>query len=50
MLPCINLWDMEEQIGRGFLNLSYGGKGKSHIQEERLWGGRHKKNTQGVDH
>ena len=38
MLPCYNLWDLEEQRGRGFLNLSYGGKGKSHKQEELLWG------------
>ena len=38
MLPCHNLWDLEEQRGRGFLNLSYGGKGKSHKQEELLWG------------
>ena len=41
---------MEEQRGRGFLNLSYGGNGKSHIQEQRLWGRRHKKDTQGDDH
>ena len=34
----VNLWDLEEQRGRGFLNLSYGGKGKSHKQEELLWG------------
>ena len=41
MLPCHNLWDLEEQRGRGFLNLSYGGKRKSHKhqeQEELLWG------------
>ena len=38
MLPCHNLWDQEEQRGRGFLNLSYGGKGKSHKQEGLLWG------------
>ena len=38
MLPCHNLWDLEEQRGRGFLNLSYGGKEKSHKQEELLWG------------
>ena len=38
MLPCHNLWDLEEQRGRVFLNLSYGGKGKSHKQEELLWG------------
>ena len=38
MLPRHNLWDLEEQRGRGFLNLSYGGKGKSHKQEELLWG------------
>ena len=29
---------MEEQRGRGFLKLSSGGKGKSHKQEELLWG------------
>ena len=39
LLPCHNLWDLEEQIGaRGFLNLSYRGKRKSHKQEELLWG------------
>ena len=38
MLPCHNLWDLEEQRGKGFLNLSYGGKGNSHKQEEFLWG------------
>ena len=38
MLPCHNLWDLEEQRGRGFLNLSYGMEGKSHKQEELLWG------------
>ena len=38
MLPCHNLWDLEKQRGRVFLNLSYGGKGKSHKQEELLWG------------
>ena len=37
MLPCHKLWDLEEQRGRDFLNLSYGGKGKSHKQEELLW-------------
>ena len=37
MLPCHNLWDLEEQRGRGFLNLSYGGKGKCHKQEKLLW-------------
>ena len=37
MLPCHNLWDLEEQRGRGFLNLSYGRKGKSQKQEELLW-------------
>ena len=36
MLPCHNLWDLEEQRGRSFLNL-YGGKGKNHKQE-LLWG------------
>ena len=36
--------------GGVFFNLAYGGKGKSHIQEESLWDGRYKKNTQGVDH
>ena len=30
------LWDLEEQRGRGFLKLSYGGKGKNHKQEELL--------------
>ena len=30
MLPCHNLWDLEEQRGRGFLNLSYAeGRGKA---------------------
>ena len=38
MLPCYNLWDLEEQRGRGFLNLSNGGKGKSLKQEGLLWG------------
>ena len=38
MLPFHNLWDMKEQRGRDFLNLSCGGKGKSHKQEELLWG------------
>ena len=38
MLPFHNLWDLEEQRGRGFLNLSDRGKGKSHKQEEILWG------------
>ena len=37
MLPCHNLWDLEEQRGRDYLNSSYGGKGKSHKQEELLW-------------
>ena len=37
MLPCHNLWDLEEQRGRVFFNLSYGMKGKSHKQEELLW-------------
>ena len=32
-----------------FLNLSYRGMGKSHKQEELLWGTT-KKTTQGVDH
>ena len=36
--PCHNLWDLEKQTGRGILNLSYGGKGKSHKQEELSWG------------
>ena len=50
MLPCNNLWDMEEQRGRGFLNLSYGGKGKSHKEEGRgTFIGRYKRTTQGVD-
>ena len=38
MLPCHNSGDLEEQRGRGFLNLSYGGKEKSHKQEKLLWG------------
>ena len=38
MLPCHNLWDLEEQRGRVVLNLSYKGKGKSDKQEELLWG------------
>ena len=33
MLPCYNLWDLEEQRGRGFLNLSNEGKGKSLKQD-----------------
>ena len=37
MLPCHNLWDLEKQRGRGFLNLLYGRKGKSHKQEKLLW-------------
>ena len=50
MLPYRNLWDLEEQRSTGFLNLSFLGKGESDKQEERLRGGRHKKNTQGIDH
>ena len=52
MLPCHNLWDLEEQRGRGFLNLSYGGKGKSHKhqKQEDFWWGATKKTTQGGDH
>ena len=38
MSPCHNLWDLEEQRDRGFLNLSHGEKGKSHKQDERFWG------------
>ena len=38
MLPCHNLWDLEMQRGRDFLNLSYGGKGKSRKEEELLLG------------
>ena len=38
MLSCHNAWDLEEQRGRGFLNLLYRGKGKSLKQEELLWG------------
>ena len=38
ILPCHNLLDLEEPRGRGFLNLLYGGKGKSCKQEELLWG------------
>ena len=37
MLPRQNLWDLQEQRGKGFFNLSYRGKGKSHKQE-LLWG------------
>ena len=29
MFPCHNLWDLHEQRSRGFLNLSYGGRGKA---------------------
>ena len=36
MLPFHNLWDLEEQRSRGFLNLPYVGKGKSHKQK-LLW-------------
>ena len=36
MLPCHNLWDLEEQRGRRFLNLSYGMKGKSQKQDKFL--------------
>ena len=45
----LNLWDVEEQRGRGFLKLSYGGNGKSHKEEELLWDAK-KKTIQGVDH
>ena len=39
MLPCHNLRDLDEQKVRGFFNLLCGGeKGKSHKQEELLWG------------
>ena len=38
MLSRHNSWDLEEQRGRGFLNLLYRGKGKSLKQEELLWG------------
>ena len=38
MLSCHNSWDLEEQRGRGFLNLLYRGKGKRLKQEELLWG------------
>ena len=37
-MPCHNLWDMEDQKGRGFKNLSNGGKGKSYKQKKLLWG------------
>ena len=42
MLACHNCyvcgtWGRKE-IARGFLKLSYRGKGKSHKQEELLWG------------
>ena len=43
------LWGVEEQRGRGFLKLSYRGKGRSHKQEELLWGAI-KTTTEGVDH
>ena len=34
MLPCHNLWDLEEERGRGFLNLSYRGKGIKKLLKE----------------
>ena len=34
MLTCHNLWDLEEERGRGFLNLSYGGKGIKKLPKE----------------
>ena len=42
MLPCHNLWNLEEQRGRAeqyrffLFNLSFGGK--RHKEEEILWG------------
>ena len=38
MLTFPNLWDLEQQRGRGFLNLSDGGKEKSYHKKERLCG------------
>ena len=34
MLNCHNLWDLEEERGRSFLNLSYGGKGIKKLPKE----------------
>ena len=34
MLPCDNLWDLQEEGGRVFLNLSYGGKGIKKLPKE----------------
>ena len=34
MLPCHNMWDLEEKRGRGFLNLLYGGKGVITLPQE----------------
>ena len=42
MLPCHNLWDLEQQRGRDFLNLSYGGKDEK-PQKRGTFMGRHKK-------
>ena len=44
MFPYRNLWNLEEQRGRAeqyrffLFNLSFGGKGKRHKEEEILWG------------
>ena len=43
MFPCHSFWDLEEQRGRGFLNLSYGGKGKNQPQTKGTFMGYHKK-------
>ena len=37
MYVAFGTWRSKEVV-RSFLNLSYGGKGKNHKQEERLWG------------
>ena len=43
MLPCHNLWDLEEQRGRGFLNLSYRRKGNGKATNKRNFYGAPKK-------
>ena len=43
------IWTWRSKEVGVFLNLSYGDKGKSHKQEELLWGAI-KKTTQAVDH
>ena len=50
MLSCHNLWDLEEQRGRGVLNLSYGGIGEKPQTRGTFMGCHKKKITQGVDH